>query len=735
MNIKKIVLDNIRCYDHFEFVPSPTGVTAISGDNGSGKSTIVDAFAWCLFGKKLNGLNTKTWIKEGKFPEKGDKVEVNSYITQGGKDYLVKREIINSNGTQIAWVYEWINNEWKELSGPSITHSEALVRQIVGVDEKGFLTATFVAQKEVDSIINTSPSQRGKIIEKLIGIESLSRSIEMSKKASKDLQKVIQVIQPGDIEQEKKEILNKKEEIDNLKISLKNNIQNLKNEDILLQNLSNQYNDENTKRNQSSDLNNQIQSIKSQLSIENEHLNSLIENVKNIDVKKVSTLSLEDLEKEITQFETDIDVLSKQQYLIENEISGIKNILSEEFSDNLLEDYKNIKNNVQALQEELQKNKEEELNLKSTIKSKKSSLKSLTGEEEVCPLCNQHIEDPQHLIDDYTLSINNFAELLKETSETIKKDEEKLERIKEDESILKSKVLRKETQEQVKKELPELKDKQNEISKKLIMLKAENSVLIKQYSLIKNNENNKNLLISLKKQIKDTQERLSKLITQEKKLTNEKDSIVLLDNDIFRDLKNNLKEKEISVENLKRESGVLNERYKYERKIAEELVKNFKKSQEAKEKYDKISTSLEIANASVRTLSRFKEERAKYSVPMLTVIASDILNRFTDGELVQVILSESFDVSVITKNNQERLVKQLSGGELSAVSIALRLAIALFLQEDKSGLLVLDEILVSMSEERATLILSTIQEISNSQIIFIAHNGSVNSVADKIIEL
>ena len=68
-------------------------------------------------------------------------------------------------------------------------------------------------------------------------------------------------------------------------------------------------------------------------------------------------------------------------------------------------------------------------------------------------------------------------------------------------------------------------------------------------------------------------------------------------------------------------------------------------------------------------------------------------------------------------------------------AIALRLSIALFLSEGTKSLLILDEILASMDENRQQLILETIKDLPNAQVILVAHSQVANSYADKLITL
>ena len=110
-------------------------------------------------------------------------------------------------------------------------------------------------------------------------------------------------------------------------------------------------------------------------------------------------------------------------------------------------------------------------------------------------------------------------------------------------------------------------------------------------------------------------------------------------------------------------------------------------------------------------------------------------NTYIDNKFTQLILTDKFETFVITENNVKRPVSQLSGGELSAAAIALRLAIALFLNNGQQHLLILDEVLTAMSSDRSQLILETITSLTNAQIILIAHNDGINSFADKVVHL
>lgn len=49
--------------------------------------------------------------------------------------------------------------------------------------------------------------------------------------------------------------------------------------------------------------------------------------------------------------------------------------------------------------------------------------------------------------------------------------------------------------------------------------------------------------------------------------------------------------------------------------------------------------------------------------------------------------------------------------------------------------IILDEVFVSQDANRAELSISTIKEVCQGQVIMIAHNESLDAVADKIVQL
>lgn len=49
MKLNKVILKNFKKHKDLIFEPKASGIISISGNNGSGKTTILEGISWCLF--------------------------------------------------------------------------------------------------------------------------------------------------------------------------------------------------------------------------------------------------------------------------------------------------------------------------------------------------------------------------------------------------------------------------------------------------------------------------------------------------------------------------------------------------------------------------------------------------------------------------------------------------------------------------------------------------------------
>jgi len=739
MLLEKVIVENIRSHKYFKLEPQLQGITAINGENGAGKSTLLDSFAWSLFGSRVNGQKNKDLIREGVNPSETP-VRVTSFIIVGNRKYKIERTINNLNGNVSCRVYsKSLDNdslEWTFESGPAVKHAETYIRKMLNTDEKGFLSSIFIQQKQVDQIVTSSPVERGQVIESLIGVSSITEALNLGRENSRGLQKAASIIQPGSLDDEYKKVENQ----GFIVTSLKNQITVTELEfNRVLKELTSQkeaYEKESKKQEELDALNNSLEREKDKYKLINSQLENQIKLIEENKLKKGRKISVTSVQEDYNKALQENTLLQKEFFNLQQKITNYEKIFLIRYDSKILKEEKeDLEKLIKEKEILLDSINEEIYSLKAKVKSTKEFIELLKKGEGICSLCGQEIKNPEEELEKHKTEQELFKNKAKELNNKFKV-------IKDELVELKNSLLEKENNYKMAME----KDnsiEDFEISKKsfvklktkLAANKEELDILNKKLVSAKVEEDKQNLLISAKKQIKDTEEQLknSKSIIEDLLIKIEKSPAISKSE--FKEQTNNLALIQSNFDKLNSQLSESKHKLELGKERGKTIYAEYLRCKQANEDYKELTEQLSVFNLSNEVLTKFKKERIKTSIPELTKIASEIFYKFTEGKFIEIRLNEKFEAFAVTANQTVRPIGLLSGGELSAAAIALRLAIALFLTNEEESLLILDEVLVSMSEERSQTILETIASLTKSQIIFIAHNVSINQFADKVIQL
>lgn len=164
------------------------GVTVFVGDNGAGKSSIIDAITFTLFGQHTRKSN-KGLIKRGAI-EGFAKVS----FSINDKQFEAVRKI-DSKGTLTAKFAEIVEGERIEIAagerkqfGESMTHE---VERVIGLDFEKLKIASIVQQGELNTIINAKPKEFKELLNAIIGIDKLDIASESMKTVNKEFREKI----------------------------------------------------------------------------------------------------------------------------------------------------------------------------------------------------------------------------------------------------------------------------------------------------------------------------------------------------------------------------------------------------------------------------------------------------------------------------------------------------------------------------------------------------------------
>lgn len=734
--IKEIHIKNIRSHEDFVFKPHLTGVTSINGVNGSGKSTIVNSFSWCLYGTKFSGQKNKTFIRDG-VDAKEKEVSVTSYILVNGEEYKIKRKLLDNKGTCECNVFKKKDEEYIKEAGPAVSHTERYIRELLGIDEKGFLSSIFIQQKQVDQIISASAKERSIIIEKLTGILALTKSIDLAKEEYKTLQKAANLINVEDDSEVIKKINTEKDTINELRKFLNNG---KKDYDLLKEQIeikNQELEEEDKKQEIKNQLTQEYIQTKSNISNYNkvidENIKILENNKKN---KKVKVLQNED---ELKEKQKELNTKIKTETDKYNYVKSVLLSLEEKINKKIILDLELLIEEtieyIQKLEKDIEDKTTEKLVLKTEITHNNQLIKALKNNDASCPVCGSPIEEEFQSLEDLVEKTKNKKEHFKNIEVEIVSLTSKLNEEKNNLNIYNQNLVFKKEKEEA---LLLYKEKEKELKKLEKIIKKIDTEL----SVVNNHLSEINLhkeAISLTKEIEQNiieyTNRLNEEKEKKKQLENKKNELNALDKKSYKVLKDDTLNENKKFNDLKTDLLQKKQQFMYSKEKYENLILDKNRIDKAKLEYDKLMTEVSVYVKMIKLLTEFKKERILNSVPMITDIASDIFMKFTNNDFLKLELNDKFEVIVQTKDNIIRPVGLLSGGELSTAAIALRIAISLFLNNEDQSLLILDEVLVSMDDERTQNILETIAEITNTQLIFIAHNHLINDISDKIVEL
>ena len=155
----------------------------IIGHNGAGKSTVLDAFTFGLFGKPFRKISKSQLINS--VNDKGTVVEVEFKI--GQREYHIKRGI-KPNYFEI-----WENGRMLDQDSKVVDQQKNLEKNILKLNYKSFTQIVVLGSSTFVPFMRLPGAQRREIIEDLLDINVFSNMNEILKVRLKELKDKVQV--------------------------------------------------------------------------------------------------------------------------------------------------------------------------------------------------------------------------------------------------------------------------------------------------------------------------------------------------------------------------------------------------------------------------------------------------------------------------------------------------------------------------------------------------------------
>ena len=166
MILDRLELNNFKRFRHAE-INFQDGITGILGNNGTGKSSLVQAIFFALYGVKATGISADYIVSSFASPK--DKCEVILDFRIGGDTYKIIRTF--RKGKTVSHEAEFYRN--RRLVAKEVSPVEAEVKRTLGMGPVDFKNTIYAAQKDLLTLLDNTPAKRKEWFQKALGIDYL----------------------------------------------------------------------------------------------------------------------------------------------------------------------------------------------------------------------------------------------------------------------------------------------------------------------------------------------------------------------------------------------------------------------------------------------------------------------------------------------------------------------------------------------------------------------------------
>ncbi|OGE18022.1 hypothetical protein A3F00_03495 [Candidatus Daviesbacteria bacterium RIFCSPHIGHO2_12_FULL_37_11] len=667
-------------------------LAAISGQNGAGKSSILDAITWCVWGWSRAGDNADQLVRLG-----ASDMQVEFSFDLDGHKFTVKRNRTTKHGGTSALEF-WSGSH--NLTEGTIKVTQQKIIDTLHLSFETFTNSSFLRQGHADEFTTKGPTDRKRILADILGLAHYDILEEKAREKVKEAENKLKLLEYQLLEIDAE--LSQKEKSQEKKIAAEKKISEVEiNISILekeLKNLTDQKATLNAAKEQQyklkqtlSDLQKERDKILAQGKSRAEKIKQLHEQLKELPIIDEKIRKLKALEKEKDEY----TIIRQKKSDLENEFNRIKYSLD-------------------------LKNKDKQT-LEKKISEAKSQVEDLSKESAKCPTCGQEIgKDSKHrVLDEVELKIRDLeSEKVKiETADeelNIKNLESEIALIKTDDHKYQE-ILQKLT------ELPNLQERREKSIAAEATLESENKVRLELLSLF----NNK------KSQVENLEEEVKKLPSVDEDLANIQTVISQKDSEL-----GSSRTEEKEYQNQLGQAKELISRVEQMEKLSKQKLEEKSILQKEKEAFEELSLAFgkkgiqamiietaipEIEDEANRLLGKLTEGRMK--VAFVTQKETKTKVETSEGKMHTTV--ETLDI-VISDEMGERPYELYSGGETFRVNFAIRIALSKLLTRRagaKLQFLIIDEGFGTQDTEGRSRVVEVLDTIKNDfeKILIITH--------------
>lgn len=749
--INSVYIKNFRTHKERTDTFPEGAITHITGGNGAGKSSIVNAIPWALFGTRPTGVTKNIDLRR----ENTDKLEptvVALTYTVDGEKYVATRTMNHKGNVQVTLEHIDKNGAPRHVAGTAVKDGNREIMRSLGMSEDIFKATILFRQKETDHFINSRPDDRRKIIEELTGITANSYALEECGVQRRAIKREVdnKTVDRAGIEAHKQAVAELAEREANLAKTLENQrekyrelIAQKKAQALVVADARRNYMEYTNTKTKLENREERLAETKAELERTREAAKELENRITNNKGEAYDYTLVEAMYQE--KFNTLQAANTRKTQLEETKAALQAQIIEAETVTNSSE-YKNIteaKKAHKALDQEIKDARAKVSDLTARLNLIRNSLLPETeaGYDQIanldgtCPTCQQVIQNKERVLKPLQETIINLTQEVADKQEEHARLTESLTKNEITITVIATVI---DAYTRLKTSKAALKETEAELKKavkKVEHAEVEHTTALNIFNDVKKIEDLARELERLNSAIERGVETIARLNTEIASLKQRLNSIPKVTERALASAEEKQAELDKKLEKNTTDGTATNTTYTAVATQHATLKTQLTQELKDAKAYESLLKEQESNLQAQATLEEFRRDVTAATIPQLSQFASELITGFTNGTILTITITEDFNVQANFGTGETREVSLLSGGELSAVSLAIGLAMAKVFGGSTSTL-ILDEAFTAYDPRNMDATIKTIRSVMDAQqIIIIAHNDAVDAVADYQIEL
>lgn len=170
----------------------------LSGKNGHGKSALLDAITWVVWGQARKTVGTNK-PDDGLLRLGARQMVVIFECDVNGQQYRIRREYSKGQGKAQAnldiGVYDPELDDYRSLTEKTIRRTQAVIEEVVGLDYETYTNSAFLRQGQANEFSQKSPKERKKILATILGVNRFDGLQSFALEKGRECNQQIQILQ------------------------------------------------------------------------------------------------------------------------------------------------------------------------------------------------------------------------------------------------------------------------------------------------------------------------------------------------------------------------------------------------------------------------------------------------------------------------------------------------------------------------------------------------------------